>query len=103
MNYHTTREEAQAVRSSRDRIAGLIAEYPGVSDAERREILLFLRTARHLDVGLLTAEDRLKPNLDAFMKDHRAHFRLGVLEATAVTAGLIALFVIFWLVAQAFA
>jgi hypothetical protein len=78
------REEARAVRASRARTAELLGHYPHLSDADRREILAFLQTARHLDIGLLSANDNLRGNLDAFMDDHRTE--LGVTPREAFTA-----------------
>ncbi|HKU92538.1 MAG TPA: hypothetical protein VJP82_04245 [Sphingomicrobium sp.] len=78
------REEVRAVRASRARTAELLGHYPQLSDADRREVLTFLQTARHLDIGLLSANDNLRPKLDAFMDDHRTE--LGVTPREAFTA-----------------
>jgi hypothetical protein len=103
MTYQTTHEEIRAIRVDRERATDLLERYPRVSREEIREIITFLRTGRHLDVGLLTSNDRLRPNLDAFMHDHKAHFRVKWGEAVAVLAGMIALLAIFWLIWEAFA
>jgi hypothetical protein len=95
-------EEVRAVRASRERAAQLLARYPEVSDEDRREILQFLKTGRHLDIGLLTSSDRLRPKFDAFMADHKAHFRLRWEEGIALIAGIAALLAIAWLVWEAF-
>ena len=87
---------------ARERVAELLGRYPSVSDDERHEILNFMRTGRHLDVGLLTSNDRLRPKLDAFMKAHKAHFRVKWSEGAAVVAAIAALIVIFWLIWEAF-
>lgn len=78
------REEVRAVRASRARAAELLGNYPQLSDADRREVLTFLQTARHLDIGLLSANDKIRPKLDAFMDDHRTE--LGVTPREAFTA-----------------
>lgn len=78
------REEVRAVRASRARTAELLGNYPQLSDADRREILAFLQTARHLDIGLLSSNDNIRPKLDAFMDDHRTE--LGVTPREAFTA-----------------
>jgi len=57
------REEVRAIRASRTRTAELLGSYPQLSDADRREILSFLQTARHLDIGLLSANDNIRPQL----------------------------------------
>lgn len=82
------REEVRAIRASRTRTAELLGSYPQLSDADRREILSFLQSARHLDIGLLSANDNIRPQLDAFLDDHRTE--LGVTPREAFTAvGLI--------------
>jgi hypothetical protein len=87
---------------SRERAAELLDRYPHVSPENRREILDFLKKGRHLDIGLLTSSDRLRPNLDAFMADHKAHFRLKWAEGAAATGAIAALLAIVWLVREAF-
>lgn len=102
MNYQTTHEDVRAMRSDRERVADLLSRYPQVSGGEARDILTFLRTGRHLDIGMLTSSDRLRPQLDAFMADHQSHFRIKWGEASAVIGGIVALLLIFWLVWEAF-
>ena len=96
-------EEVRAVRASRERAAELLGRYPAISDDDRREILEFLKHGRHLDIGLLTSSDLLRPRLDAFMADNKAHFRLRWEEGVALIAGMTALLTVFWLVWQTFA
>ena len=76
------------IRLSREQAADLLFRYPHVSDSEAKLILGFLRNGRHLDVGILTADEKLKPQLDSFMADHAKHFRIGFLEASAVVAAI---------------
>ena len=59
-----------------------------LSNSEAKAIVDFLRNGRHLDVGILTGDEALKPQLDSFMKDHKEHLGLGFGEATAVVAGI---------------
>jgi hypothetical protein len=103
MNYPAMHEEVRAIRADRERVTDLVSRYPKVTRGESAEILTFLRTGRHLDVGLLTSNEKLKPQLDAFMEDHKHHFRVKWGEATLVVAGIAALIAIFWLVWEAFA
>lgn len=103
MNLHVSNMQVQPDATSREQVADLLERYPHLSQQEVRQILSFLQTARHLDVGLLTASDRLKPKLDAFMNDHRAHFRVGLGEAAGVIAVIVAVLAILWLVWEAFA
>lgn len=86
-----------SIRLSRDEAADLLVRYPHVSDSEAKLILGFLRNGRHLDVGILTADEKLKPQLDSFMVDHARHFRVGFLEGSAVVAA-IAGFLLFCLI-----
>jgi hypothetical protein len=95
-------EEIRAIRSNRERVSELLSRYPRVRKDEVREILAFLRTGRHLDVGLLTSNERLRPNLDAFMEDHKEHFRVNWREGALVIGGLLALLIILWLIWEAF-
>jgi hypothetical protein len=90
-------EEVRALRSSRDRIATLLGRYPDVSDSDRTEILEFMKEGRHLDIGMLTANDNLRPQLDAFMDDHKRHFRIGAAEVIRLLAVLAAAVMVCWL------
>jgi hypothetical protein len=101
MTAHARHEEARALRLTRQQVADLISRYPGVSADEAESIRNFLRTGRHLDIGVLTADESLKPQLDAFMKDHGRHFRVGFYEVVALVAAIVGLLALFWLVWQA--
>jgi len=103
MTNRTTREQVRALRIDRDRIAGLVGRYPEVTREETGEILTFMRTGRHLDIGLLTSNERLRPKLDAFMEEHKAHFRISFVEGAAVIAAILALLFGLWLAWEAFA
>jgi len=100
--YPSQIEEVRAARSTRDRVAGLISRYPQVSEKDRKEILEFLKEARHLEIGLLTSNDNVRPQLDAFMEDHKRHFRLGVLDLVRLLALIGAIVMVCWLVWEAF-
>jgi hypothetical protein len=102
LNYQTTHEEVQALRSDRERVTDLLGRYPGLSESEVREVLTFLKTGRHLDVGLLTSNDRIRPKLDQFMDDHKSHFRVKLGEGALLVGGIIAFLAIAWLVWEAF-
>lgn len=102
MGYFSTHHDARAVRLRRDDVAELLSRYPRVSGEEAEQILAFLRKGRHLDVGLLTANDLLRPKLDAFMGDHKSHFAVKWTECAAVIAGIITFLVFLWLAWEAF-
>jgi hypothetical protein len=89
------------LRLTRQQVADLISRYPGVSADEADSIRDFLRTGRHFDIGMLTADESLKPQLDAFMKDHGKHFRVGAYETVALVAAIVGLLALFWLVWEA--
>ena len=103
MNAPARREEARALRLTRQQAADLLHRYPGVSDAETRQVLTFLRTGRHLDVGMLTADRKLKPQLDRFMEDHARHLRVSFTETAALVAAIAAFLTLCWLVWEALA
>ncbi|MFL6776251.1 MAG: hypothetical protein ACJ8FN_07620 [Sphingomicrobium sp.] len=103
MGYLSTHEEIRAARLNSEEVADLLSRYPRVSDNEAGQILAFLRRGRHLDVGLLTSNDRLRPKLDAFMHDHKSHFRLKWSEGVAVSAGIVTLLLFLFLAWEVFA
>lgn len=92
----------KVTRLSRAEVADLLLRYPKVSDLEVRQILNFLSSGRHLEVGLLTSNDRIGAKLDAFFDDHKARLRLKWDEGAAAIGGIAALFVIVWLIWEAF-
>ena len=83
---------------TREQAADLLFRYPRVSEAEARLILGFLRNGRHLDVGMVTGDERLRPQLDSFMDDHGKHLRVGFGEATAVIAAIAGFLLACWFV-----
>ena len=97
MNALSSRIEVGPSSTSRARVAELLARYPHVTKAEKREILGFVRTGRHLDIALLNSEERLQPNLATFMKDHEKHFRVSLGEAAMVVALIAAFLLTCWL------
>ena len=86
---------------TREQAADLIIRYPHVSERETRLILGFLRKGRHLDVGIITADEALKPQLDSFMADHARYFRIGLGEGSAVVAAITAFLAVCWLIWEA--
>ena len=90
-------EEIRTLRSSRERVGNLLNRYPDVTDKDREEILTFIKEGRHVDIGLLTADEKLRPRLDAFMADHQRHFRLGTGEVIRALAVIAAILMACWL------
>jgi hypothetical protein len=106
VSYHYPHHVGKVVhprRASSERVADLVSRYPGISDDEANEIATFMRTGRHLEIGLLTADDTIRSNLDAFMHDHKAEFRVKWWESAAVTGGIAVVLIMFWLFWEAFA
>jgi len=101
MNAFSPTEHANAPVLTREAAAELISRYPDVSNAEGKAILKFLRHGRHLDVGVLTADPKLKPQLDLFMEQHASHFRVGFGEASALIAGILGFLIVCWLIWEA--
>jgi hypothetical protein len=93
-------EETREARSTPDRVAGLLKRYPHVSDSDRKEILRFMKEARHLEVGLLSADDNVRPQLDAFMEDHKRHFRLDLFDIVRALAVIAAIVMVAWLLVE---
>lgn len=97
--YTSSAEEVRAARSTRDRVAELLKRYPHVSETDRKEILHFMKEGRHLEVGLLTANDHVRPQLKAFMEDHKRHFELNafdVLRGVTVVGSIVMLCWLVW-------
>jgi hypothetical protein len=90
-------EEVRAARSSRERVAEMLSRYPDVSEKDRREILSFMRNGRHLDIGLLTSSDKIRPQLDRFMRDHKRHFQIDLVDIARMLAVLTAAVMACWL------
>ena len=106
MSYHYpnhVRKIVPAHSANSERVANLVSRYPGVTEEEAQEIVTFIRTGRHLDVGLLTANQSIRPKLDAFMEDHKTDFRVKWWEAAGVTGAIGLVLVMFWLLWEAFA
>ena len=57
-------------RTQLDRIEALLERYPALTDPEVHEVLLFLRKGKALEIGYLTSNEALKPQLDRFRADH---------------------------------
>jgi hypothetical protein len=91
MNAHQSQPSGRSTLT-RDEAADLLSRYPNVSDDEAKAITTFLRKGRHLDVGMVTADERLKPQLDGFMADHGKQLRVGAGEATVLIAAIAGLF-----------
>ena len=97
MNAHASRVEAGPSPIERERVAVLLGRYPNVSKDENRAILEFMKNGRHLEIGLLTSNESLRPRLDAFMEDHKKHFGVSFGEVAAIVAMIAAFLLAAWL------
>lgn len=101
MTTQASRDGSRATVPTRDEAGELLARYPRIPDAETRRIVAFLRKGRHLDVGLLSADQRLKPQLDSFTADHASELRVGIGEGSAVVAAIVGFLAVCWLIWEA--
>jgi len=77
-------------RERMERVESLLKRYPGLSDDELHEVLLFVRKGPALEVGLLSGKEEIRPQLDRFRADHKRALSIGAPEI-AVIAILVAL------------
>ena len=87
MNVTNDNSPAPAAPASRirlERIESLLARYPGLTDPEIHEVLMFLKKGPALDVGLLSGIDAVKPQLDRFRADHARDLSIGLRELAIV-------------------
>jgi hypothetical protein len=96
-------EKIWPLRSTRERVSELLARYPRVTAEEASEILLFVRSGQQLDIGLLSSNDRLRPNLEHFIRDNERHFRFKWREGAAVAGGILVMLITAWLIWAALA
>jgi len=86
----------QPYRTDRQQVADVLMRYPSVSSREVEQVVRFLKTGRHLDIGLLTSDERLRRNLDHFMEDHKDHFQVKWHEVVTVTIMLMLMLAALW-------
>lgn len=96
MNAETS--HLSGAKLTREEVADLLYRYPHVSEEEAKLILGFLRKGRHLDIGILTGDEMLKPQLDRFMTDHKKQLGVGFFEGSAVITAIVGFLAICWLV-----
>lgn len=79
-------------RAQRERVEQLLSRYPGLTDPEVHEILSFLRKGKALEIGFLTSNDAIKPQLDRFRADHARDLSIGRKELAV--AGIVLLIIL---------
>ncbi|MBL8652156.1 MAG: hypothetical protein JNL35_17340 [Sphingopyxis sp.] len=62
--------ETKGLSAPAARAADIFRRYPAVSPDEEREALTFLKTGRHLDIGLVTGNPDLAANIAVFRDAH---------------------------------
>jgi hypothetical protein len=82
---HTTPARGLPVDRVRlERIKALLHRYPALTDPEVHEVLLFLRKGKVLEIGVLTSNELVKPQLDRFRADHARDLSIGKRELAVV-------------------
>lgn len=85
----TSRHASPVNEARMARIEALLRRYPGLTDDETQELLHFVRKGPALELGLLSGNDELKPQLDRVRADHAQAFAIGGREI-AIIAALVA-------------
>jgi hypothetical protein len=78
-------------RSHRKRVEEMLARYTALTDPEIQEILLFLRKGKALEIGLLTGNEAIRPQLDRFRADHARDLAISGREFAVVGIVLLVL------------
>ena len=81
-----TTQSGATASSQAARAEDIFRRYPDISAEEAHEAVTFLKKGRHLDIGLVTGNTDLKPNIDAFRDAHARALGLGLVEIVAFTA-----------------
>lgn len=77
--------------SALEQTVTLLSKYPNISEQETAEVIQFIKTARYVEMGLLSSERTVRRQLDRFMREHRAKLRTSpALLAFAILMGIIA-------------
>jgi len=80
-------------------VEGLLARYPDVTRDEAADILHFIKKGSFLEVGLMSGDERLAPQIERFRADHADSFSLGVRDWASVAlivAGLLIVCALLW-------
>ena len=73
----------------RQRMEHLLRLYPDISQEETEELLTFLRSGPHLDVGLVTGEEEFREKVRDIRTRYRGEFRLKLRESILFVALII--------------
>lgn len=65
----------------RQRIEALLRRYPQIRDSETEEIVRFLATGPHRDVGLVAGSEEFADKVRSLRKTNKKHFKLKPHEA----------------------
>jgi hypothetical protein len=76
----------------------LLSRYPNLSEEELEDLIDMFPALGILDVGLITADDRLSGQLEAFYRDHGKKLKIPVSSWVAFLAipAILALGVLWW-------
>lgn len=76
-------------RSSRRReIEALLRRYPDIKESETAEIVHFVATGSHLDVGMIAGNDELRDKVEAVRKANPSAFRIKAHELFLFVCGV---------------
>ena len=89
MDIETPRLPGQADNELIERMAGLLARYPAVSDGERDTLVAFLTRGPLIERGTLLGRPGMPEQLDLLKRSHRREFGMS-LQGLLVVAGLVA-------------
>lgn len=98
MTIDIQRRNPLAPMLTREEAMDLFRRYPHVSEDEAKRLLHFLRKGRHLDVGMVIGDERLKPQLDLFTADHSKQLSVGIGETSVLIAAIFAFLAACWFV-----
>ena len=80
------------------RVEALLDRYPDISDREVAELVSLFPSLPILDLGLMTADDRLSEKLIAFHRDHGSKLKtpLSSLIMFLTFPAIVAIFALWW-------
>ena len=75
----------------REQVDRLLRRYPDIDSTEKAVILTFLKRAPALEIGLLTSDKAIRPQLQRFRQDHACELSLGIRGLAIASAIVIAI------------
>lgn len=91
MDLNGSGPQGLAGQEQRKHIEQLLQRYPDVGADEAAAILRFLKKGLPVEVGLLSSNEAIRPQLERFRRDHHREFSLGW-KGLAAAVAIIAFF-----------